>query len=228
MEQIDLLQKVLDDSGTPYRSDALSHFSVYLSLLLKWNRRINLISKSDEGRIVTRHFLQSIGLVWEVDFPPSAIILDLGSGGGFPGIPLKLIRPDLHVILIESKRKKALFLRAVIDELSLPLLEAIQGRAEDLTVRIPAVDFVVSRAVTDLVTLIQWSRETLKREGGRLIAIKGAGVHDEMKEAKESKFAPGIKNWKVLPYNPFPTAITLENSYVVDVEFGQDRQQGSV
>jgi 16S rRNA (guanine527-N7)-methyltransferase len=218
VEQIDLLQKALDDEGIPYTADTLSHFGVYFTLLLDWNRRINLISKNDEDRIITRHFLQSIGLVRVVDFPDSAAVLDLGSGGGFPGIPLKLIRPDLHVFLVESKQKKGRFLQTVVDGLSLPQLEVIHGRAEERSGEIAGVDFIVCRAVTDLVTLIRWSPGNLRKEGGRLIVIKGEGVHGELKELKRSAPDLGVAEWNVLPYNPFPTIFTLENSYVVDVE----------
>ena len=111
VEQIDLLKKAFDDEGILHTPQLLSQFGVYLNLLLKWNHRMGLISKKDEERLVTRHLLPSAGLVLSVAISDSFAVLDLGSGGGLPGIPMKLMRPDLRVLLVESKKKKAQFLQ---------------------------------------------------------------------------------------------------------------------
>jgi 16S rRNA (guanine527-N7)-methyltransferase len=220
VEQIDLLSEAFDKEAISYTPDLLSRFNVYLNLLMKWSRSMGLISKRDESRLVTRHLLPSAGLVHSVVIPDSCTVLDLGSGGGLPGIPMKLMRPDLHVILVESKKKKAQFLRVVLRELSLTSIDVIEERVEDLPGEIETVDIVVSRAVADLATLAQWCRGILKSEGGRLIVMKGAAAEEEMKALETSSLAPQIKHMEAASYNPFPGTYSLDNSYLVDIIMG--------
>lgn len=220
MEQVELLKRALERSEISFYPGLIDKFSKYREILLSWNRRMNLISRRDEGRVVTRHFLESLGLVKAVAFPLKARVVDLGSGAGFPGIPMKLVRPDLRVILVEAKRKRVLFLRQVVEELCLTGVEVVLGRVEEVGDKIEPVDFVVSRSVADLVTLSEWSMGCLKPRGGELIVIKGPGVEKELDHLSAVASDLGVKGWRVIPYNPFPEVFPLRESFVVLIEKG--------
>lgn len=169
----------------------------YLRLLLEWNQRINLISPNDEDRITERHIIESLAVLSIWPFPEGASVLDLGSGGGFPGIPLKIMRPDLAMMLMESRQKKALFLNTVVRELQLPNCRIVNVRAEDLAPNsAERFSIVIARAVADLKTLWQWSRPLLTA-GGALLAMKGGEIEDELRALK--KFDLGIE-YLVLRY----------------------------
>jgi len=217
VEQRDLLQKAVKSLGISVYPGMFDKFSQYRDILLEWNRRINLISRNDEMRIVKRHFLQSIGLLKIVDFPLKARVMDLGTGAGFPGVPLKIVRPDLQTVLVESKQKKGIFLLHLIEQLGLKETEVVWGRIEEMKDRIDPVDFVVSRGVTDLVTLFKWSRDFLKPQEGKLVALKGSGVERELERLRKGASAMGVKQWERVRYNPFPHLFQLRESWVVVV-----------
>jgi 16S rRNA (guanine527-N7)-methyltransferase len=222
VERIELIEEALDSEGMLYPPDMIGHFAEYRKLLLDWNQRVNLISRRDEVRIVTRHFLDSLGLATVEAFPRNSRMMDLGSGAGFPGIPLKLVRPDLRISLVESKRKKALFLRHAIEKLELEGIEIVMGRVEELTESLGLFDFVVSRSVTDLITLVGWSKDYLKPTGGSLIAIKGSDVEKELEQLKSMAPDWSVKRVRSSEYNPFPRILRSKKSVVVFVEWDQN------
>jgi 16S rRNA (guanine527-N7)-methyltransferase len=155
-------------------------FAQYVRLLLEWNQRINLISLGDEDRIAERHILESLAVLSVWPFLEGASVLDLGSGGGFPGIPLKIMRPDFSMTLLESRQKKALFLNTVVRELKLDDCRVVNARAEELA-RSSGEQFsiVIARAVAELKTLWEWSKPLLGA-GGVLLAMKGGELDDEL------------------------------------------------
>jgi len=220
VEQIELLKRALEQSEIDIYPGLIELFSEYRKKLLLWNRKINLISRRDEERIVERHFLESAGLVETVSFPPESLVIDLGSGAGFPGIPIKLVRPDLKMVLVESKRKKVLFLRHVIEKLSLHGIDVVQGRIEEMEGRIVPADFVVSRSVADISTLVKWCRNYLKTPGGKLIAIKGPNVLKELDRLKKETSLPGmeLKKVQLVKYDPFPALSQHRESFLVLME----------
>ncbi len=148
-------------------------FDLYLRELLKWNQKINLTAIRTEKGIVLKHFLDSLSA-----FPylsKTASLLDIGSGAGFPGIPLKIVRPSLEITLIDSVRKKIDFQRHIIRMLGLKDTEAIHGRIQDkeiLQSMTGRFDAVISRAFSDLQTLRLLAFPFLKK-GGILLAMKG-------------------------------------------------------
>jgi 16S rRNA (guanine527-N7)-methyltransferase len=217
VEHIGLISDACFSNGISLPADALEHFQRYQSSLIEWNKKINLISVNDESRIVTRHFLQSIGLLKMFDFPVGCRVLDLGTGGGFPGMPIKIIRSDLELVLVEATQKKVLFLRELIEILNLTNVVALPVRIESIRNTIKPVDIVVSRAVTDLRNLIRWSRSCLTKDGGYLLAIKGKRLDGELRDLETDRRLCGSVSWKVIPYNPFPDQFVLNDSYVVIV-----------
>lgn len=176
------LRKALERSGFEISADQVSDFKKYMTLLLSWNQRTNLISRHDEGHIVSRHVLESLAVLLSCEMPVGVRVVDIGSGAGFPAVPIKLIRPDLDVTLVESKRFKALFLKEVVRQLQLPSLHIVCERAEVLAASDDfqnGFDVAFCRAVARLDIEYAWSRPMLKFDG-RFIAWKGGDVHDEI------------------------------------------------
>ena len=143
-------------------------FTSYLHLLVKWNKKINLTSEKTVQEILQRHVFDSLHYCRAV-FPNDRII-DIGSGAGFPGIPLKIIYPNLNAMLVESQRKRCSFLNAVIHELSFGKTIVVNARAEQI---LPAssVDVVVLRAVSDINSCLKLAGRFLER-GGKVVLKK--------------------------------------------------------
>jgi 16S rRNA (guanine(527)-N(7))-methyltransferase RsmG len=208
--QIDRLQLTLSElqhTGElpfpPPDPQQLQQLTTYTRLLLEWNQRMNLISPNDEDRIAERHILESLAPCAAWDFPPASRVLDLGSGGGLPGIPLKIMRPDLAMTLLESRQKKALFLNTVVRELLLENCRVLSARAEELAQTAgESFSIISARAVADLKTLWRWSKPLLAA-GGALLAMKGGSVDEEMAALKshdpqvDYRMVRYPKAWKV-------------------------------
>jgi 16S rRNA (guanine527-N7)-methyltransferase len=171
----------------------LDRFATYHSEILLWNRRINLVSERSAQEIVVRHFLDSLTPAPFLDRPDGALI-DLGSGGGFPGIPLRIALPGLDLSLVEASRKKSSFLSHVIRTLHLDGVKVIWERVENLTAGVALAgqfDTLISRAAFKLPDLIRMVSFFLK-PGGQLIAMKGPDPHEEMEETARILEAAGM------------------------------------
>jgi 16S rRNA (guanine527-N7)-methyltransferase len=171
----------------------LDRFATYHREILLWNRRINLVSERSAREIVIRHFLDSLTPAPYLDRPEGALI-DLGSGGGFPGIPLRIALPGLHLSLIEASRKKSSFLSHVVRALRLDGVDVIRERVEGLTAGEALAgrfDTLISRAAFKLPDLIRTASFFLK-PGGQLIAMKGSDPQDEMEETERISEAAGM------------------------------------
>jgi len=156
-----------------------------LALLLDWNRRIHLVSKKDaKSDRIFRHFVDSLSILKVLDLPEEANLLDLGAGAGFPSIPIKIVRQDIRLTLVESIHKKTLFLQKLSQVLELRETSILNQRAEKLTDQ-PELkerfDVVVAKAMGKLKDIIPLSMPFLKK-GGLLLAYKGKGVKREIEE----------------------------------------------
>ena len=174
----------LDNSGIQITDFQIRSFEKFSDLLLAWNKRTNLISKADEAFIIERHVLESLSVLLIYDIPKNSFILDIGSGAGFPALPISLIRPDLTFLLVESKRLKTLFLKDVVDQLGLQNVQVICERAEKLSENLKwreCFDFALCRAVASLDIVYGWTRDLIKPMGC-LIAWKGGDVQAEIKK----------------------------------------------
>ncbi|MDY7032205.1 MAG: 16S rRNA (guanine(527)-N(7))-methyltransferase RsmG [Thermodesulfobacteriota bacterium] len=166
-------------------NDIVGMFEKYMQELRKWNSKINITRIHDDLGIVVKHFIDSISPSRYI--PSYASILDIGSGGGFPGIPLKIVNPTIRVTLLESTLKKVNFQKHIIRVLKLDKIVAIHGRAEDheLYKRIDLpFDVVISRAFSDLKNFLEVAEPYVKRRG-RIIAMRGRDVREEILENKE-------------------------------------------
>jgi 16S rRNA (guanine527-N7)-methyltransferase len=155
-------------------------FAIHASELLKWSQKTNLTAISESIEIAVKHFLDSMAPAPFI--PPDAALLDVGSGGGFPGIPLKIMIPSLSVTLIDGSRKKVSFLKHVIRRLGLDNIEARQVRAQDLAGHDRdknAYDVIISRALSSLADFVRMSLPLLAEEG-LIIAMKGKITDKEM------------------------------------------------
>ena len=160
---------------------ATDAFDLYLKELLKWNEKMNLTAIRSEKGIILKHFLDSLSVFPHL--PGISSLLDIGSGAGFPGIPLKMVQPSLEVTLIDSVRKKIDFQSHIIRTLGLKGIGAIHGRIQDREILESfggRFDGAIARAFSDLDTLLLLSFPFLKK-GGILLAMKGEGAGEELK-----------------------------------------------
>ncbi len=170
--------EVLDGWGVSLSGEVLNTFLVYKDFLLRWNRKKHLISKSDEDKIVTKHFTESLALLNVIDFYEKKRLLDLGAGAGFPSVPLKILFPEIELFLVESNNKKSLYLKELIDFLGLVDVTIICNRAENLkddSRLVKYFDIVTARAVASIDKVLLWSLPFLKDvdnngRGGVLVA----------------------------------------------------------
>ncbi|NIR48506.1 16S rRNA (guanine(527)-N(7))-methyltransferase RsmG [candidate division KSB1 bacterium] len=175
-------------------------FLLYHQELLSWNRRTNLISKNDEARIVQRHFLESALLSLFQILQGDVSVIDIGTGAGFPGLPLKIVQPAMSLTLLDSKRMKTLFLKSLIRKMNLSNIELVCERAE-IAGKNQAFkhrfDVAMSRAVTSLSKLHEFASPFLK-SGGTLVAIKGSNLGTEIATFEKSYPALSVST-KALP-----------------------------
>lgn len=176
----------------------LSKFEKYQSLLKEWNEKFNLTAILDDQGIIEKHFIDSIYPVKFIDFANKSLC-DIGSGAGFPGIPLAILNPTLKVTLVESNGKKITFLNEVVKSLSLDNVKVIKSRVEELNKR-EAFDFVSARAVTKLNVLSELSIPLLV-VNGELLAYKLHDVEEELSRAKNALKLLDSKVEKVEKYN---------------------------
>ncbi len=192
MHTVELLNNGLKELGIPCSDDQINSFMTYLSELKKWNRAYNLTGLKTDEDIVIKHFLDS--LIYLRAIPEGKLKLaDAGTGAGFPGIPLKIVRPEMEVTLIESSRKKTAFLRHVIRLLKLKGIEVLDQRLERLGKGYEkSFDVMASRAAFSISDFLSMACPYLKA-GGLLVLNKGPRVSEELKEIGGSRSADNVK-----------------------------------
>jgi len=176
--ELGALSKELKLSG-----EQTEQFTVYIDLLEQWNQRTNLISKNDVPFIVSKHIKESLELLSLDVLNEEKSVMDMGTGAGLPGIPLFLLKTQLDMILVDSRKMKTLFLQDVIDKLKLEHVSVICQRIEDIKTEkyLKTVDVMLARAVTKLKDLWLWSEPFLKPDG-MLVAYKGGNIETEVND----------------------------------------------
>jgi 16S rRNA (guanine527-N7)-methyltransferase len=162
-------------------------FLRYQQELLDWNTRMNLTAITDPGEVQIKHFLDSLTILNIYD-KPHIRLLDIGSGAGFPGLPLKIVRPDWQVVLLEATAKKVTFLQHVIETLQLQDIVAVHGRAEEFAHKQEyraAFDLVTARAVAPLPTLLEYAAP-FSRIGGQVILPKKGELTEELAQGERA------------------------------------------
>ncbi len=174
-------------------------FNNYCIDLLEKNKVMNLTAISEKSEVYIKHFIDSLLSVKNIN--NNSTLLDVGTGAGFPGIPLKIYNPSLNVTLLDSLKKRVTFLNEEIEQLNLSNIKAIHSRAEDyVNVSRETFDYVVSRAVAKLNTLLEYCLPYVKI-GGYFIAYKSLNTEEEIYEAKKALFTLGGKIEKVEKFN---------------------------
>ncbi len=161
-----------------------NQFAALSPLYKEWNEKINVISRKDIDNLYLHHVLHSLAIAKVVNFKDGTHILDLGTGGGFPGIPLAILYPSVSFLLVDSTAKKIRVVQEVADALGLKNVEAQHIRVEDIKKGVQ-FDFVVTRAVTSLEQLFRWSRRLIKTKHinalpNGILALKGGNIREEI------------------------------------------------
>jgi len=177
----------LHQLGLELTEQQLGQFLRYQQELLDWNTRMNLTAITNLEEVLIKHFLDSLSLLTVYD-TPEARLLDIGAGAGFPGLPLKIVRPQWQVVLLEATGKKVSFLQHIIEILHLEDVMAVHGRAEELAHRAEyraSFDVVTARAVASLPTLLEYSAPFC-RVGGQIIFPKKGELAEELAQGKRA------------------------------------------
>ena len=185
---LDSFQKDLAELKISLDENQLCQFMSYYELLIEWNQVMNLTAITDFDEICKKHFIDSLSLVKAYDMSTSLSLIDIGTGAGFPGIPLKIAFPNLKITLIDSLNKRVVFLQTVIENLKLGNIEVIHGRAEDYAKEEKfreQYDLCVSRAVANLSILSEYCIPYVKT-GGCFISYKSEKLTEEIKEASKA------------------------------------------
>lgn len=186
------LEEVLYDGirayGIELNDKQIKGFLIYKDLLKEWNEKINLTAITDDYEIIVKHFIDSVSILKCGIIKEGMTLIDVGTGAGFPGIPLKIVFPELEVVLLDSLNKRLNFLNEVIEQLELKKIRTIHGRAEDMS-RKPEYrerfDIATARAVANMSVLSEYCIPYVK-VGGHFIALKGPSVEEELKDGKNA------------------------------------------
>lgn len=182
MTSVDILLRGVKKLGIDLKEDKVKDFIKYKELLKEWNEKINITSITEDDEIDVKHFLDSLTPITTDLFKGKKKVIDIGTGGGFPGVPLKIANEELEVTLLDSLNKRIIFLNEVISSLGLTGIEAIHGRAEEFAVLQKyreRYDICISRAVASLNTLSEYCIPFVK-VGGYFISMKGPDAEDEL------------------------------------------------
>ena len=220
MDPWNLLATTLEAWGIPCSDESLVAMRHFYALLLEGNKTANLTRITGEEEAVVKHFLDSLSVlrvVPEADRSVPRRILDVGAGAGFPGIPLKLVFPELELTLVDSVGKKTAFMSHLVDRLGLTGVEVIQGRSEELGHRRDlreSFDWALARGLARMPALLEYTLPFCK-QGGKVVAWKHGGIQDELFSATRALRTLG---GRYLATHPVTLAGLTDNRIVVVVE----------
>lgn len=166
-----------------------SQFELLEALYQDWNQKINVVSRKDIDELYLRHVLHSLGIVKIQQFKAGSAVLDVGTGGGFPGIPLAILFPDTHFTLVDSIGKKIKVVEEVVEGLGMQNVTPINSRVEEIKDRF---DFIVSRAVAAMPTFTHWVKGKIKKESlherrNGILYLKGGDLSEELKDYRTAQ-----------------------------------------
>ena len=216
MELRDYILSATKDYKIKLNETQLAQLEKYFELLVEWNEKINLTAITDPQGVAVKHFADSLTFFNYVDVPENSSIVDIGTGAGFPGVVLKIARPDIKLTLLDSLQKRLTFLDTVLNELNLDA-ELVHSRAEeggnDIDMR-ESYDFAVSRAVAQLNVLSELCIPYV-RLSGSFVALKGSDAQNEIQNSKRAIQALGGKIKKV---SEFDLPMDGGNRTIIEIE----------
>lgn len=195
MTNRDILKKGLEDLGITASDKILNDFKIYREILVDWNQKMNLTGIEDEKEVYIKHFLDSVSAVKNNYIKDGISIIDVGTGAGFPGLPLRICLENIELTLLDSLNKRINFLQEVSDSLELDNIEFIHGRAEDfgkLEEYREQYDVATARAVAGLPILMEFCVPFVK-VGGHFICLKGPNANLELEESKAAMEVLGVE-----------------------------------
>lgn len=206
MGYFELMETACRDVSLELDEEKYRLFMEYKNLIQEWNEKINLTAITEDEEMVKKHFIDSIKVFNFKEFRNARNIIDIGTGAGFPGIPIKIVNPDVNIVLLDSLLKRVNFLNHVITELNLKDIKAVHSRAEELarTEYRDFFDIAVSRAVANLTLLSELCLPFVKKSG-YFVAMKGPNVESELNDAKKAISSLGGKLVDVIE-------VTIEDS----------------
>ena len=181
-----LFKQECEKNNIEIKEDKIEKFYYYMKLILEWNEKVNLTAIKEEKEFIVKHFIDSLTIDYLVK--DSKRMLDIGTGAGFPGIPLKLNNDNMNVALVDSVNKKVIVLNDVIEKLKLEKIEALHIRAEELAKSIDyreRFDVVTTRAVSSLYTIAEYMLPFVKIDG-KAICMKGPNIEEELQTSKKA------------------------------------------
>ncbi|MCM8711932.1 16S rRNA (guanine(527)-N(7))-methyltransferase RsmG [Clostridium sp. SYSU_GA19001] len=200
MEFFDIMNKACTNEGLFFDEEKYNKFIKYKDMIKEWNEKINLTAITEDEGIVKKHFIDSIKVFRFSPLKTAKRIIDVGTGAGFPGIPIKIMIPNVEVVLLDSLNKRVNFLNEVIRELELKGITAVHGRAEDYARESrfrEKFDIVVSRAVANMAVLSELCIPFVE-VNGQFIALKGPAVEEEIKEGSKAITTLGGKLQQII------------------------------
>lgn len=208
--------EALRHQGIILDDEQRAKFRRYFEMLAEWNGRVNLTAMTDEEGVYLKHFYDSLTPLFHVDLPENASICDVGAGAGFPSIPLKILRPDLKVTIVDSLNKRILFLNELTAELDLDKIHLVHDRAETFAQgpQRHMFDIVTARAVAQLNVLAELCLP-LVRTGGRFIVLKG---RKGMEELEESQFALDLLGGELVETHSFTLPEEDSERHILEIE----------
>lgn len=179
------LSEALKSLGVEPSREMMERFELYMERVLEWNERVNLTAIRDRDAFIEKHFIDSVCCISDSRWKEAVNVIDVGTGAGFPGLPLAIVSPEKKFLLVDSLNKRIRILNGILEELGMKNASALHGRAEELARQKKyreKFDICVSRAVSRLSVLAEYCLPFI-REGGRLIAYKGPDADGEVSEA---------------------------------------------
>lgn len=183
-----ILEEALEKLNIPFDESVIKSFEEYMDGILEWNEKINLTAITDKNEFISKHFIDSIlGYNFE-EYTNADSVIDIGTGAGFPGVPLAIVSPDKSFVLADSLNKRLKAINDLTSKIGIDNVETVHGRAEELAKNKhyrESFDICVSRAVANLAVLAEYCLPFI-RTGGYLLAYKGPDAEDEVKKAEKA------------------------------------------
>jgi 16S rRNA (guanine527-N7)-methyltransferase len=234
MDDAVLFRSICKKNGYDVSDQQLELLQSYVRSLLEWNQKINLISRKDSDHIWTRHVLGSIALLFQFQFLPNSSIIDIGTGGGLPGIPLGILSENLEVTLIDSIQKKIRAVSEIISSQNFGRIKALSGRVEELN-RVPplhhAFDYVIARGVGAISDLVKWTTPLLRPSSpaqvkasasarkwlkkGSIILLKGGDLTLELEQARVKQKPREIEQYPLIVDGIDPTEFVEKKIVII-------------